>query len=255
MTDEEKNDIIKKNICFNHILLNKHPYFFRYLYKETNNKIRQYITMQDNLCLHTYGISLKELMDSEEKTEQQQKFMDNYYLYMPVIYSNSTMNILCRYLEKFKREISQQVSIVDQTDFYKIYQNPNITYSNVTYKKIKNTVLEQLKEKQNGRSVGMYTFELNNKEADNMYFDEREILKAKFLAVSDNIDVIVNCLVDFFYKERIKSKKDFLWFVFGDVMFENVQKNTQEKLYFPFENKNGDISYLGKRFSWKEVTM
>ena len=254
MTKKEKNNIIKRNECLNHILLNKHPYFFRYLYKETNNKIRKYIKTQDTLCLHVHNMTLKELMDLEQRTEQQQKFLDDYYLKAPVIYSNSTMNMLCKYLEGFKQTISQQVAIVDQTDFYELYKKPNVKYSERTYRRIKNTMLDHLKTKENSNYIGAYTLELNRKSTDSMWFDEREILKTKFLIIVDDIDVIVNCLVDFFYKERIKSSKDVLWFGFGDVMFKNVQQNTKEKIYFPMEDKNGDISYFGKKFSWKEVT-
>jgi hypothetical protein len=255
LTEKQKDDIIKKNKCFNHILLNKHPYFFRYLYKETNNKFRKYYSANDNLCLHHYGITLRELMNLEVKTDEQQRFLRNYYYRMPVIYSDSTMNVLCRYLEGFKEEISQQVAIVDQTDFYEVYKNPTATCSKRLYNKIRDAMKEHLKARAKSRSVGVYTTEKNNKEADGLYFEERELLKAKFLNITNNIDIIVNCLVDFFYQERPKSNKEVLWFAFGDIIFNNVKNNTKGKIYFPIEDKNGDILYLGKKFSWKEVTM
>ena len=172
---------------------------------------------------------------------------------MPVIYSNSTMNVLCRYLEGFKREISQQVAIVDQTDFWTLYQNPDVKYSRESYNKVKKVMLAHLKSKNNGRVAVMYTSEFNNKEADYTYFEEIELLKAEFLMVVNNIDIVVNCLVEFFYKERPKSAKDTLWFAFGDIMFDNVKQNTQGKIYFPIEDENGDILYLGRKFSWREV--
>lgn len=253
MTNEEKNDIIKKAECYNHILLNKHPYFFKYLYKDTKNRFRKYYSSIENLSLHVYGKTLKDLIALENKTDEQQKFVDDYYLKMPVIYSNSTMNVLCRYLEGFKREISQQVAIVDQTDFWTLYQNPDVKYSRESYNKVKKVMLAHLKSKNNGRVAVMYTSEFNNKEADYTYFEEIELLKAEFLMVVNNIDIVVNCLVEFFYKERPKSAKDTLWFAFGDIMFDNVKQNTQGKIYFPIEDENGDILYLGRKFSWREV--
>lgn len=255
MTEQQKDDIIKKNEHLNHILLNKHPYFFRYLYKETNNKFRNYYSDNDNLSQHRYGMTLKELMALEVKTVEQERFLQNYYYRMPVIDSDSTMNMLCKYLESFREEISQQVAIVDQTDFYKLYQNPNVTCSKTLYNKIRDAMKEHLTAKTKSRSAGLYTLEYNNKEAENTYFEERELLKERFLGITNNIDVIVNCLVEFFYKERPKSKKEVLWFAFGDVMFNNVKENTKGKILFPIEDKHGDILYLGKRFSWKEVTM
>ena len=40
-----------------------------------------------------------------------------------------------------------------------------------------------------------------------------------------------------------------------EIMCDNVQKNTNSKIFFPIEDEHGDILYLGKKFSWKEVTM
>ena len=60
-------------------------------------------------------------------------------------------------------------------------------------------------------------------------------------------------LVDYFYGEKEKSNKDILFVLYGNVMARNVLRNAGGKTYFPIKDKEGDIIYLGDRYSVKEV--
>lgn len=253
----EKQD----NELYNHILLNRHPYFFRYLYKEANKKYKQHYKNYNDMCLMYFNMTIDELLTLHQKTIKQQKFIEKYYEKMPLIYSNSTMNLLCRYIENINFEISSKIRINCSQDLYKIYKDNNLAYDETIYTKIKSIVDEFLKDKRNehSNSKSSNDFQSENENKDNL--EEIEVsnnyddLKIKLLQYGD-ANIVTNCLVDYFYINS-STNKDILWAMFGNVMFDNVKYNSNfsGKTKFPMPSNDGDILYLGERYKWEEVIL
>ena len=65
--------------------------------------------------------------------------------------------------------------------------------------------------------------------------------------------MVTNVLVDYFYIIKPSANKDILWSIYGKYIFDNVRKNTLYVTKFPFPNKKGDIVYLNKQYSLKEI--
>ena len=239
----EKQD----NELYNHILLNRHPYFFKYLYKDANKKYKEYYNKYDKICNRNFGISIKELESLNRKTTKQIKFLEDYYEYMPLIYSNSTMNLLCRYIEGINFQISQKIKNSSNSDFYKLYKNLNLTYSEELYENVKNIINEFIKGKK-CKVINNNTFD------DGSYiYDEMKALKERFINLGCDISIIVNCLIDYFYIEKNTLNKDILWDLYGDIICQNVKNNSKNPIIFPLPDKNGDILYMGKTYSYKEI--
>lgn len=239
---------------FNHILLNKYPYFFRHLYKEANAEYKNYYNKYDILCKHRFQLSIKELQNLDKKTIEQKQFINSFYEYMPLICSNSTMNLLCRYIESINFDISKKLKIDNSNEYYKIYRNNKIKYTEDIYTNIKNIISKYISG-QRKININIEHISEYNKTMDNEYNiknDNQEIKKELF-KVNKNIDIILNCLIDYFYLEKPKSNKDILWRLYGDIIFKNVKNNSSNKIRFPFPDINGDIKYMGKNYTWKEV--
>lgn len=197
-------------------------------------------------------MTLKDLLTLKEKDEQQVEFINSFYEYMPLIYSDSPMNLLCRYLETTNADIADKLKVDTSMKCYELYRNNKIAYTEDTYNKVKSVIniyMRSLKNKFSNVSVSSFT-----PNEDTVYvFDENFDIKESMLEIHKDINVIVNCLVDYFYIERPSANKDVLWKLYGNIIFQNIKKNTKSKIQFPMPDDNGDIVYMGARYSWKEI--
>lgn len=259
---KSKNAIDKKyNIksIYNAILLNKHPYFFRYLYNDTNRLYKAYVEQNNITCHQKFKMSIEDLQSLKRKTIEQIKFLENYYEYMPVTMSDSSMNLLCKYIESINFNINQKIKEDSEKDIYQLYKNYEIPdYSNDDYIKIINEYKTFIKCKR---------FELANQDEDEEnettkynadkvceYKIDNDSLENRLRKINSDIYIIVNCLVDYFYINNTKANKDILWTTFGKYLYENVKKNTKSNtIMFPFPDVSGDIKYLGEVYKLKEV--
>ena len=250
---ENAEEIIKHNEVCNHILLNKYPYFFRYLYREADENYKQYYNKCNTVTKRKFNMRLKDLLTLKEKTKEQEEFVRLYYIYMPLIYSNSPMNVLCRYLETTNQNLIDKLKIDNSVSCYELYRNNKIAYTESTYNKIKSVIgmyIRSLKDKKIS-AMSIRTFTPNDE--DSYVYDENFDIKECLFEIHKDINVIINCLVDYFYIEKPSINKDILWRLYGNVMFQNVKNNTRSKMMFPVQDINGDIVYMGARYSWKEI--
>jgi flagellar biosynthesis chaperone FliJ len=240
----------------NKILLNKHPYFFRHLYKDTNNKYKKHFTGYDLTCRQKFNKSLDDLIKQKRKNSEEREFLDQYYEFMPVIESDSVMNMLCKYIESIEFDLKQKFKECDDNYIFNL-----LTYEyekdDDIYKKAKILVSEFMNEQSFLKRLGNelnknndFNFNLKN-EIDFLFNN----FKNELLKICPNIVELTNYIIEIFYLDKKSYNKDILWKSFGLEIFENVLENNKEKIMFPFpsESENGDIQYLNKGFSLGEV--
>ena len=245
-----------KSETFNHILMNKPPYFFRYRYSQVRREYSDYVSRSDITCQHKFRLTIEELLAAEEKTEEQKNFLENYYKYMPVIYSDAPVNILCRHLENKKVEINKSISNIKDLSFIDIYKNREAAYTDEQYKAvvriIKNRATKYLPEGICGddKSGGM-SFDKEKRVNAEFSF---EVLLEELCNVCGNIRALTNILIDYYYIECPSSSKDVIWLLFGEVIVENIKKNLcLKKISFPIASDCGTIEFLKKRYEKIEV--
>jgi len=250
-TDEET----KKKDFYNSILLNKYPYFFKYLYKDARRKYNRYCEENEGTCHQKFKMSLKKLKELERHSPEQKNFIEDFYKYMPLTYSESPMNLLCKYIEGINFEISQKIKICTDIDVFSLYKSKNHEYTEEQYDEI----VKILKSHISGRQFDKL---FPNNESDDSKFDEdliqefkidNDTLENDINKVCSDVYIATNCLVDYFYSEKPKSNKDILWGTYGKYIFNSIKENTLSKAKFPLPDPNGDIKYWGKNYSLQEV--
>ncbi len=232
---------------YNTTLLDKYPYFFRYVYKETDKAYKQYVDECDVISRQKFRMGFYELEAMQDKTEEQCTFISNFYEYCPVTISKSPMNLLCIYLENVHWNISQKIK-TDMKNFdYSLYKRKDLDYLSY-YNKAKEITTLYLKEM---RCV------LPPEQEGELLISES--LFQRLQVVNPNPYIITNCLVDFFYEERPTSNKDILWQVYGKYIYKNIIENTgTSTALFPFpcsEEEKYDIEYLGYYYRLQEVKL
>lgn len=249
----------RRRELYNNILLDKYPYFFRYVYKDTNQKYKKYLDETNVICKQKFQMDFKELEKLDRKTSEHLEFITNFYKYCPVIISDSPMNLLCKHIESIDFSISQKTKIDAEKFKFNIYQNLEYDYL-FCYDDVKFAVESFLKEQRNNITVSSTDISSDSSEENKEFVLNCvcDTLYSRLVKINSNPYVITNCLIDYFYKDNPKKNKDILWKTYGKYIYRNVIYNTGEKTVlfpFPCESKNKDFSYLGYDYKLMEVEL
>ncbi len=232
----------------NSILLNRHPYFFRYRYKDCRQTYSAYMDENNMTCQQRFGVTLDELLVAKRHTRAESEFIENLRKYMPVTDSDSPMNLLCKYIEGINFDISNKLNagVFDKIDWLK---SDRCSYSAQDKEALVDIVKMYLKIERKRLST----------EGDDKKEDREKAISAlvdDISAVCSNFFAVTNCLVDYFYRDRPSSNKDLLWMICGQYIFKNLKRNLGvETVLFPLPHQDGDIEYMGDKFALEEVAI
>jgi len=251
---------LNRKKLYNNTLLDKYPYFFRYVYSDTNKKYKQYLEEYNVTCKQRYKMSLIELESLQRKTKDQSEFIHKFYEHSPIIHSDSSMNLLCKYIEAINFDISSKTKINTSESVCELYKDDTVKYLEL-YEKITESLKEYLKNKS-------FNMQANNDEDDEKEYDNEKFIEFSYDSddmydylnkICPNPKIVLNCLIDYFYKENYASNKDLLWASYGKLIYKNITKNTGIKTaLFPFPSKQDesiDVQYLGYGYTLKEVKL
>jgi hypothetical protein len=192
-------------------------------------------------------MSVADLIEAQDKTDEQIAFLERYQKSCPVIDNNCAMNLLCHYLEGVRDNIKINIknySNMSYLDSYKsnIQEQVDPDIYNKIHKIIKELRVE-LKNSASCNNKNDFNSDLNN-DFNNIY----EIYRNKLFKVCSNQDMLINCLINIFYIDFTSYNKDVLWNLFGNEIFQNVLKNNSKIINYPVLKEDGEILYLGKKY-------
>jgi len=255
--ENDSEELIKEKEFYNNILLNKYPYFFKYLYKEAKKKYNKYCEESEITCHQKFKMSFKKLRELERLSPEQKQFINNYYKYMPLTYSDSPMNLLCKHIESINFEINKKIKATDSEDIVKYYQNVNHPYTKEQYADITEVLNQYIKGVRYDKLLpddkdNDFNF---NKDAITEYKVNNDMLEKNINKICSDVYLITNVLINYFYNEKPSANKDVLWSTYGKYIYKNVKEKSNLKIMFPFPDKNGDIKYMGTNYSPKEIKL
>lgn len=260
----KKGKIIDKHVdrktLYNNTLLDKYPYFFRYVYKDTNRDYKKYLDEYNVICKQKYKMNFRDLERLERKTKEQKEFIANFYEFCPVLISDSPMNLLCKYIESINFGISQKTKVDAELFDCEVYKRNEFEYIDY-YEEVKSVIKEFISEQRsiiiaNSVDDGCENSDDNHEICLDITSED---LYERLNKINHNPYIIVNCLVDYFYKEKSKSNKDLLWTTYGKYIYKNIVENTgNATALFPMpcgDNEKGDLQYLGYSYKLQEVKL
>ena len=137
-------DEIKEKDFYNSILINKYPYFFKYLYKDARRKYKKYCDENEVTCHQKFKMSYKKLTELKRLLPEQKEFINNYNKYMPLTLSDSPMNLLCQYIEGINFDINNKIKETNSVDILDLYKNKNHLYTKEDFYEIINVLKEHM---------------------------------------------------------------------------------------------------------------
>jgi hypothetical protein len=218
--EDDTEEVKEKKKLNNQLIANQRPYFFRYVYSHQDKKYKNHIEKYNDWSISKWNISINQLLEIENKTDEQNKFCFYFNRYSPLFDSDSTMNNICRYMEKKVVELSEY-----KTDFSWKF--------NVDVKK-----LEELRVLYRDWKVNL------NRIRRTEDFDE-DSFSIQYRKKADGLQVKDTELA----KMSLMINSHFAFSIFGNDICKLFKKKT---VSIPISLKNGAITFNGETFDVKE---
>jgi len=240
---------LKKIDLDNSIIIDKRPYFMRYLYSGYNKKYKKHLHNYDNYSIAFFGKELDQLLKNPG-TKEEHDTISKYYRFSPLLDSKCLMNKVCHYMES-------------QVNLLKEKHRPHITEKNIMLLKDHSIETDPTKLK---KLYDLYKKYKNEKRNFAMIYNEDGTAKYKTIeqfnksvrqeaynTISSNISELANLAVAICYEAHVADNKSFAWSVFSEGIIQNIMKNKQKNIVAPFLDRNGDIEYLGNMYALKNI--
>lgn len=240
----DTTDIIAYKDMMRKLVVDKKPYYFRYVYSHLDKEYRDYIKQTNSSCMRRFKVSVEGLKSKLNKTEEEIEFLEKYEKRKPLNDSDSIVNKIAWKVEKAFDNPTITRSKKDEFD-YTVYQNKddNSVGTANDKKKIKELYNEFMKSKDN-----QYRITGNDKDSVARETEDRDIqFKMAIEEIIPNRQELLNTLIEMSYKKSIISK-GMCWLLVGDLMIENLLNNNKRIINYPIKDENGDIIYKFEKF-------
>ena len=244
--DNEDAKLLKefnKNIC-----AYRKPFFFIYRYNTTKSQYDSYVKRVDSKLKQKYHISLNELLNSDDLTEELLREREVYYNRCPVDMSPGTINRIAWAVNqkfedfdrlpqvKFDKEIIKSGIEYSSDDYYKVRDVYN-EYKASIVNLAKKTKMDEVNEEEDGA-------------ADKSIIDL--VFKGKFYEICSNGKMLCDILIDLLYDKP--NAKGVVWDMCGDVIIDNLLHKSSYEIEYPeVVDDNEEFSCCRKKFRMKRV--
>ena len=239
--DDDDSILRKKEIDYN-IAAEIKPWFFIYRYSQLKSDLDKYMKSVKSNCKIRFGKTLDDLCASDYRTDEEEAFIYNYEKYMPISRAPGTMNRICWKIEdEFKT-----VDVLPDVEFDRTILKSDAVYSQEEYDAIKE-LYDEYNQNVQIFLKGIKKNETNKEEREFAIIQFKDEFANACSTMCPNSEILANIVVDICYLSN--KNKSFAWDVAGEEIFQNVLKNSGNKIQFPIKDDNGDIEFCGKRFS------
>lgn len=245
---DDPEDVIKAKRYHNSLVINKKPYFFRYLYPELNVSYKTHEKRYDEIAKCIYRTRLKKLLTKESKTPEEKNFIRNYHQFSPVLNTNCTMNILCHMIEDTDFDIQYNKNCVSLLPYYNLDEykfDPEILG------KFRN-MYRRFNDKKAITIVNQIFNNSDEEQADEIRMEILDSIRDELRAEYDELEMLpMDALT--YIKALSQSYSKFNWDFAWSLLDEQILNVIEEKdAYAPVECADGE-EYLGRRFKLKKI--
>lgn len=250
INSEDSEEEIKRKTLYAKLCADKKPYFFAYNYTSLKTEYDAFMKIAQSNAISLYKKDLNQMLadynNGTEMSEQEKKFVQNFYYKLPLDRSASTMNRICWAIE----------DEFDGVDMFKdVVFDYSILKSNISYDE---KLFELIKYICNSYKINV---SLAQKHAVMSYGDEDEDWHSVDIILQNLIEelyknctdeeVLCEILIDLCYGGNVS--KQILWRACGDVIIGRLLKNHNNRLAYPKKSHNGDFWCQGVQFEMCEL--
>lgn len=229
------------------IMANKKPYFFIYNYPALMSEYNSLMAENDTLSRVNFRKPFEDLLISEDKSEEEVKFVEHSNRLSPIFNNPCTMNIICHKIENLFKDVKSKIGDSSKFDY-------NIYKSNKRYKK---DLLESV-----SKIIKEYKSELKNVRkrvsSDNLNTEQvKQSLRQQVLQnlsiACPNEETLTNIILDITYGKNVN--KEMAWSLVGDGIIKNLLNKNNNIIKHIKLDDDGDIEWNGYKFKEVDVAV
>ena len=248
--DKETGEILhteedyKKRVLYNAILTEKKPYYFRYIYKASNDEYVKYVKAMEINCLRNFRKSIDELKAEKNRTGEEEKFIQHYEKHLPLSNNPCVVNKIANKVENvFDGDL--KLSRKENNFDYNMYMLESDFKATQKQKKELVDLYEEYKKRtKDKRNIAEQENKEDKTKSNNEMFDI-DRMRAREI-IPNEID-LTNTLIEMSYKST-KISRAFTWALVGDVILNNLLSKNNNTINYPVKDNEGDIVFNGNRF-------
>lgn len=251
VTEDDTPEEAQWKETMNHILLDRRAYFFKYRYSKSRQEWKEYENQKEIACCSKFNCTIDQLRAMEERTQEQEKWLEDYAEYAPLIDSDSPMNLVCHWIEGIDFAVKNKVKSKDVD--WTIYLSDECEVPEEEKEEIIKAYNRHLKDVAAKMNCMQ---DVSQSESDAMVYKQSiRLMREKIGFVCGNPRAVTNVLVEYLYETKPSASKTLLWDAYGRYMVDAARSKSCYPLMFPMPDPEGDIEYLGKTYKMSEVCM
>ena len=153
-------------------------------------------------------------------------------------------------MESKVKELKDDLNSGNIQNIIKIIKNNSIPTNKIKLKKMEDLYRKYKEEKANFR-------EIKNADGTNIFKTIEQFnkfIRQEANSISSDASELANLAVDICYSAHEKDNKQFVWYIFGNDIIDNIYNNRQDICFIPAEDPNGDIIFLENKYSLQEIS-
>ena len=250
--DKDDDDITKaEKYKYNSMVVKKKPYFFIYLYPALMKEYKRYEKNFNSISYKHFGMSIKDLLKKEARSEGENKLVRKYRKYSPVLETDCVMNNLCKEVERIDSDIkfrpNKQSLLINFTKDFDVDENKMRQLMEIcrTYKS----------EKQyKGFSAMVANEGISDDEiseiVNQILYGHKDKYRNEIQNIFSNSEEMFNYLM--LMCARKNMNYDIVWDIMGDDIVDVIP--LQNPTIVVDEDEDNGTHYLGKYYKIQEVS-
>lgn len=247
--DKDDDDITKaEKYKYNSMVVKKKPYFFIYLYSTLMKEYKAYEKNFNSISYKHFGMSIKDLLRKENRSEGENKLIRKYRKYSPVLETDCVMNNLCKEVESSDSDIKFHPSKISLLSEF-------ADYSNIDEEKLA-TLMDICKTYKSEKQFRGFSAMIENEGiADDdvaeimnqVLYGHKDKYREKIKNLFSNTRELFNHLMMMCQRKNINH--DIVWDIMGDDIIDIIPVCNPTVL---IEDDYG-VEYLGHKYQLQEV--
>jgi hypothetical protein len=234
---------------YNGVLINKRPYFMKWLYSDYNEKYKTHREKYDFVSVSKYGKYLIDLLINPT-SGCEINMINKYIYYSPLIDSGCLMNKICHYMETQIKELKEDIKKIPDENIILSLKDASVSFDIEKYKELDKIYRRYKSGKRNFNNIRDEKGEEKFKTLEQY---NKEVRLDALRTINTDLSELTNLAVAICYEQHKTDNKSFIWNVFGEGIIDNLMKNKSEKTSVPFLDEGGNILYLDSKYSLFEI--
>ena len=229
------------------IMANKKPYFFIYNYPALMSEYNSLMAENDTLSRVNFRKPFEDLLISEDKSEEEMKFVEHSNRLSPIFNNPCTMNIICHKIENLFKDVKSKIGDSSKFD-YNIYKS-NKRYKKDSLESVSKIIKEYKSELKNVRK----RVSSDNLNTEQVKQSLRQQVLQNLSVACPNEETLTNIILDITYGKNVN--KEMAWSLVGDGIIKNLLNKNNNIIKHIKLDDDGDIEWNGYKFKEVDVAV